>query len=215
MNGLPDEISLVNAALARFGGGVIASFDEETDLAATCVALYPTLVDAVLSRHDWKHLVKTSKLQRLADAPENGFLYAYLPPADAFTAPRRLLERLRPACVLRDYVMEGLAICCDAADVWGAYGRRLSPDQWTPALRLAMIPAIAADLCVAVCDDKDMAAMLRQEAFGPPQMQGRGGLFAQAIDADHAAAPGQPALLAGPSPLSGYSAYPVDWMRGR
>lgn len=219
MNGLPDEISLVNAALAKFAGGDIGDFEEDTELAGLCVKLYRDVIDAILSRHRWTCLDRTTPLQRLADAPQNGYAYAYSPPADAFSRPRALYRSIKPRAVLRDHVVEGTTVCCDEPAVWGCYGRRLSPDQWPPDLRLLMVSALAAELCVPVCEDKDLAQIFRAEAFGPPQMGGQGGLFGQAITADHAAAtPNPPLFEEGRSPLgpnggpSAFSAYPANWL---
>jgi len=210
MLGTADELDLINAALARLAGGVVLHLDEETSLAALTRRAYDTVTDAVLSRHRWQHLSKTAPLQRLADRPVDGYAYAYQPPADAITPPLALYaDPARRDSALRDYAIEGREIHANVAALWGTFGRRLSPDQWTPALRVTMIAALAAELAVPVCDDRDMAATLRAEAFGPAQMQGTGGLFAQAIQADHAAAPPMPALLAGPQALL---TYPVDWM---
>lgn len=210
MNGLPDELSLVNAALALIGQHAIVSFDEETDLADLCVRLYDTIVDSVLTAHAWQHLQKTQPLQRLAETPVNGWRFAFQAPADALGPPRKLLADPRqPDSPLRRFALEGVTIYADEPALWGLYVRRLSPDQWTPSLRLALTRALAADLCVPVCEDKDLAAQLRADAFGPPQMQGQGGLLAKALAADAAAAPQHAPLLA-----PGFeAALPSDWYR--
>jgi len=185
-NGLPDDVSLCNDALARFGAGSIADFEEDTDLAELCVATYFPTVEAILSEFDWQQLRKTTALQRLADPPANGWRHGFAFPTDAITGPRALLTDPRdPRRPLRAYALEGRSIFCDQDKLWGVFGYRLSPDQWQPALRLAITLAVASALCVPVTHDKDTADNFYIQAFGTPQEQRRGGATGRALVEDH------------------------------
>ncbi|MCA0425414.1 MAG: hypothetical protein LCH61_19235 [Proteobacteria bacterium] len=189
MQPIASDIDVVNAALARIGGGDIMALDEDTELAGVCARIYPVVRDRVLSHHDFQHLRATRKLERVAAelTPPNGYPYAFQRPVEAVSPVRRLLtDPKNPDSLVRDFIIEGALVCCSVTEVWGIYNVMLTPDQWMPDLRDALIVALAADLTVAVCEDKDLAALLHQQAWGSPAMQGRGGLMAKAVASDHA-----------------------------
>lgn len=186
---IEDDVSLCNGALIRFGAGVIADFEEESELALICNEIYFSVVDAILEDYDWQLLRQTKALEKLADPPINGWKYAYSFPNGAIGGVITLFPKTgRPERPLRRFAVEGRTIYADVDGLRGVFKFRLSSDQWTATMRNAVKTAVAAALCIPVSHHIELADKLEVEAFGPKQENRRGGLIGRAIAADHAQA---------------------------
>ena len=185
-----DDLAIANKALAVFAGGSITGFDEGTPLANTCAAIVPRIIDRCLIAQGWKMNLVTRQLERIAfttedPLPPNGFAYGYAFPANALRGPFRVSRhRDIRAGAFREWSREGRRIFTDAEEVFATFLLRLSPDQWGPTFLDFCITAVAAELVVPVCDDKDHAAELFTKAWGTPREGGRGGLAAKVLDED-------------------------------
>lgn len=201
-----DHLKVMNNALARIGAGAIMAEDEDTDLAHQVVAVYYDRLDALLAAHPWTWAAKTYKLDRLAETVENdfdaatekfmnGWRYGFKLPGNRIGDPRRILDDpRRPESPLRNFLIEGGELYAERDAVWATVTVRADPAVWHPSFRLAFTTILAAELCVPVTHDADLAAELRANAEGSPQESGRGGLIGRAFAADAAAAPAKAPL---------------------
>lgn len=183
------DLQIANNALARIGEGSIASFDEESPLARQVSAIYRDRIDVLFS-WPWNFSRRTYKLQRMDETPDNGWKYAFALPSERLSPPRTVLRDPRqPKNPFRDYAVEGGNLYADIAELWATVSVRVDPSLWPPSFRILATVAAAADLCVPVTHDKDLADQLRGEAYGLPSEGGRGGLMARAIADDIATSP--------------------------
>lgn len=197
---LDSHLKVMNAALARIAGGQIMAEDEDTELAAQVIAIYYARLDAVLGMHDWSFAGKTFKLDAVPkdadhdyDATDKkfitGWLHAFLMPGTRLSLPRRLLvDPRRPDSPLRDFSIEQNVVYADHEKLYGTFTVRADPIAWKKDFALGIKAIVAADLCVPVTHDSNLAATIRTEAEGTPQEQGRGGLIGRALAADAAGA---------------------------
>ncbi len=189
-----DDRTIINNALARIGAPNIGSLSEDTSLCAQAKAVYYDRIDALLGIYDWSFNGQTFKLDRLDETPQNGFQFAYgLPGGKLSNVPRSVMSDplssdtgfpLRASDRLRDFKIEADRLLCNNEQVWAVFAVRAVPSSWPGYFRLAATVAVAADLCVPVSHDADLAARLDVQAFGTPEMQGRGGLVGLAIGKD-------------------------------
>jgi hypothetical protein len=192
-----DDVTICNRALTRIGGGQITSFDEDTDLARLCVAIYDDLVEGAFTLYHWKWPRRTRALDRLSETPANGMLYAFGFPAGALSQPLKVLDSPRDANrPFRDFTMEGREIYANRDTLWASFIFRISPDQWPPVFRLGVTTWLASALAIPVSQDVNMKASLEAEAIGSPSEQGRGGIIGRAIAIDGATSGGEAPLLA-------------------
>lgn len=191
------DITIINRALARIGGGAITSTDEDTELAASVMAVYPDVVDVAHAAYPWKWARRTAKLDQLAVTPINGFSKAYGFPADALGQPLKLSDR--PNCAdnpLRRFSVEGRTVYANCDAVYGAFVMRIAPSDWPPSFRLAVTVWLSAEFCVPVTHDANLADALRKTAIGAPSEEMRGGLLGRAIALDVSSGGGVAPLLA-------------------
>lgn len=199
-----EPVDIVNRALARFGGGEIMDLEEDGDLQRQAQMIYDTEVEYALGRHPWRFATQSFKLDRLAHVPVTGYAYAYALPGTRLGYPHAVYDSVRsPDRGLSDYWYENDELHCNASEVWVRCVVQVAPTVWPPEFRKAMIVAIAAGLCVPVSHDLNLAASLRQEAYGSPAQDGTGGLMGQAIAKEAALSP----------PRAGYGSDPLTSAR--
>lgn len=186
------DVDVINRALGRIGAGVIQARDEDTDLAAQVKAVYDDTVDNAFASYQWKWARRTRALDALAPpapvAPAtigtfNGWPAAFAFPADALSQPLGLY-RSWPSETLRHFAVEGRTVYAREQVLFGTFILRQAPDQWPPGFRAAVATWLAAELCIPVTHDKDLAEQLMQAAVGAPSEGMRGGLMGRAIAFD-------------------------------
>jgi hypothetical protein len=79
---MASKVEIMNMASLELGDEIIMSEDEDTKIARTMKALWPTTVKECLEDHTWGFAKKRATLAQLTAAPEHGYAYAYQLPAD-------------------------------------------------------------------------------------------------------------------------------------
>lgn len=192
------HLDTINAALSVIGGGDIMAEDEDTELAGKVVPLYYARLNAVLAMHAWSFAGKIYKLDAVPmDAAHdyvaadnkfmNGWRFAFAMPGTRVGLPRKVLtDPRRPDDPLRDFFVEQDVIYADRETLYASFTVQVAPSVWKPDFYLALQTLVAADFCIPVSHDKDLAASLAVKGEGTNQEQGRGGLIGRAIGADAA-----------------------------
>lgn len=203
-----DDVTIINRMLARIGSSPIGAIDEDTDKCRQCVAVYYDRRDQLLSRYQWRFNGVTRKLDQAAETAENGFdttisrfmngwRYAFDLPGTRLGPPRKVLSDPRdPNRPLRNCLIEGNRIYADVKPLWATCGEAIDPENWPAWFRLPMIVLGAADLCVPIAHDKNLADDLYVRGEGTPSEKGLGGMVGLAIAADISGAPPAAPLLA-------------------
>lgn len=75
-------VDIVNSALAKVGEDPITSLDEDRHAARVARTQYPLHRDKLLRLYNWRFAMRRAVLAPLAGAPEFGFRYKFLLPAD-------------------------------------------------------------------------------------------------------------------------------------
>jgi hypothetical protein len=177
-----DLVTIANRALARLGAGMLSSLDEETDLARSVSSVLADTIDMLVARHQWNFARRTVRLDEAGPAEDRlGWRHAYQLPERLHACIKVLRDPRAPDHPERRFAIEGRMLYCDASPVWATFIVATDPELWPPAFRTAVIVAVAAALAVPVTGDIRLHQHLHEEAFGAPQMMGRGGLFAEAI----------------------------------
>lgn len=184
------DIEIANAALAMIGSPAITGFDDETALARKVNAVFVDLVESCLEAHGWTFSITTVELQRLAEAPLNGYAYAFAMPPARIGQNLVIRETLRSRVPLRDYKVAGGNLYSDATRLWATYRTRPEAALWSPTFRRFVTTALAAELCVPVSHDANLAEQLEAKAWGAASENRRGGLFQKAMAADLYGNPG-------------------------
>jgi hypothetical protein len=100
---------------------------------------------------------------------------------NAFRYCRAFTSALTAFCAAKIY--------CDDTQLFAQLLIDQHPERWSGAFRHAFTKALAGELALALADDKQVGAGLKEEAFGPGSMNFRAGLMGAAIFADQRTAP--------------------------
>lgn len=198
------DVTVCNLAIAPSSGDKIDSLDEESPLAVFCADNYPHLRDTLLAKYRWSFANQIGLLAQLAPAQgEIGPLAKkFAKPADLQGAVHAWRDRADPEGATRRFVLEANdAFWCDQSPVYVEYTAVRTEAQWPSWFRHLVVTAFASDVA-AFCQRMTLSREKRVEAFGTPQENGEGGLYAQARNEDARMAP-QRQLVGGvdPGPL--------------
>ena len=173
------DIDVCNSGLAAFGGGEITAFDESSDLAAICANRYPRIRNYLLSIHPWRFTSGKRQLNLSGEVtPENEWTNAHVLPTSNLSGPWAVFGNGSSKPV-HDYEVYGNYIYSDYDTIIIDYSKQADEAFWPDWFVEFASVVVGAKLAVPVADKGSIAADLFVEAFGPPGMQGRGGMFAE------------------------------------
>jgi len=180
------DLSICSDALILLGASPISSFTEGTDISQACNRLYPDLRDTILSTYNWSWTTEKVQLARLASAPTNEWRYAYQLPGDMLSGVIAVFETNSILARPTRYGWEvyGDQLYTNMETVYIDYQSTIAeskmPNYFVRLLRTAM----ASELALVVTDQASKAEYFRNQAFGSPAENGRGGLLREAMNID-------------------------------
>lgn len=78
------KVSICNAALIDLGADTIMTLTQDSESARACNAVFDTLLDQILTAHNWNCAKHKQALAQSATAPLFGYEYAYALPTDPY-----------------------------------------------------------------------------------------------------------------------------------
>jgi hypothetical protein len=173
-------VSLCNQALRLLGEAAISSFDEGSDLAATCNTLWQDTTRGLLAAYPWRFTLRKAQLSRRAEAPANEWPYAHaLPPG--MLVLRQLFNTASPGgSPVLEYERFGDDVYSRQVALWADYQVETDPGTWPPAFVLLARYALAADFAMAVTGSATSAQLWFARAYGTPGENLNGGQMAVA-----------------------------------
>jgi hypothetical protein len=184
-------VILCNEALRLLGEFGVTSFEEGTDLAQSCNAIYDTTRRLLLTSHPWRFTLAKERLARLDETPASEWAYLHAAPA-GMLALRALYPAAQPgAAPVRAYEIYGARILSHSEDLWADYQLDSNPDTWPAYFRQLARCALAADLAMAVGAGPGAADLMHRRAFGSPSEMMNGGLMGLARRMDSQQQPPQ------------------------
>lgn len=188
-----DKLTFCNQAAGLIGADPIDALDEDTPGAQAISLLYDSLLEWCMGLRDggWTFGKATRQCSQRSDVtPLSGWSKVYALPADRIGPPVKLAPSADwPRQKFTEYSIEGNDVHCNETALYALVPILPEPPAMHPAFRRAFMVGLAADLYFALASDKDGRDRLRAEAFGPPSMNGLGGLMATAIQIDRASEP--------------------------
>ncbi len=153
---MPSQLSIINLALTRLGQANIGSLEEVSTEASTAMAIYDTVLRAVLQDHAWAFNTKREALTLLdEDAYGTGFSLVYAIPEDCLQIYEIWNEN---SCAQRvPFIEENGKIYTNkynAILVYGAYENL--PEKYSPLFIDAFAYRLAAELSIPLSQRSSM-----------------------------------------------------------
>ena len=151
-----DEVGIGNMALTLLGEEPIGSFDELNKPARFLKQHFENVRDFVLRQHCWSCATRRASLALSATPPEWGF-------ANAFTLPTGYLRLVEIEDNKGEYTIEEDKILSDEGSMKIVYIFRLTDvAKMDPLLQQAIAALLAAELAVAIAQNRDLMKTLFQ-----------------------------------------------------
>lgn len=185
------DIALCNEALRMLGEFGVASFEEGTDLAQSCNAIYDTTRRLLLTTHPWRFTLAKQRLARLDETPDSEWRYMHAQPPGMLALRALFPSGAAGAAPMRQYEIYGARILSHSLDLWADYQVESDPDAWPPYFRALARTALASEFAMAVGAGMSAADLLHRRAYGGPSELMNGGLMALARRMDSQQQPPQ------------------------
>jgi hypothetical protein len=185
------DIRFANAALAKFGGGAIATMADVAPPGPKVRLIYQVVADELFS-YPWTFCKITTPLERVVDeAPGSdgmlmaGWRYAHALPVDRLAPPVKYLRDPRfEDCPVQRFAVQNELVYSDDEKLWAVVLVRPDESVWPPYFRTAFIGCLAANLVMPVSGNSGMFDKLDLIAYGSPSENRKGGLVGRAMQAD-------------------------------
>jgi len=179
------SISICSRALVSLGAKPISSFlAAEGDTATICANVYPGLKAGIMSRYQWRFLMKKKQLTRDSVAPVGEWRYSYVIPGDAIGLPNAIFSSPFDRISEGQFEVFGRRVYCNFEAVIMDYTSDLKEDAWPPFFTDLMVKCLCAEIAFAVTDQQGVADNWTLRAYGSPSEGGVGGAMGDAMTLD-------------------------------
>lgn len=184
------KFDLCSQATALLGLGSIQSFSGGSKEAIAGL-LFDTQFLALVESYPWGFCkVLSTALNRLSDAPASQWTYQYQLPSDldgiAWAVYTEATIDARP---FKDWERIGNTIATNATAVYIKYAAVPEVAAMPKYFHLLVITALASIFAMPMKESGEMADAYHKRAFGTPEQNGKGGLWAMATAADARGSP--------------------------
>lgn len=180
------DVSICSDALVLLGASPISSFTEGTDAALVCQRLYPDIRDSLLSTYVWSWSLTKTQLSRLSTAPTNEWQYAYQLPGDMLSGVIAVFETNGTTERPRRYGWEiyGDELYTNMETVYIDYQQTVVESKMPNYFVRLLRTALASELAIVITDQASKSEFFRNDAYGNPGENGRGGMMRAAMNID-------------------------------
>jgi hypothetical protein len=152
-------VSLCSNALLMLGAGTITSFDEGTDKANVCAALYPDMVATLIASYPWRFSLRKIRLARETAVPVNEWQYQFTVPPDSLCIRACFTSGTPGAVPIREYEIFENVICANAAELWAQYQFRPDESRFPVYFRQALQVSLAAVFAKPITEETEIAEL--------------------------------------------------------
>jgi hypothetical protein len=178
-------LSVCSDALLMLGAKPISSFNEGTDEASVCDALYPNIRDQALMVYPWSFTFKKVQLARLNTIPTNEYKYEYQMPSDRLGAPRAVYDSPSVgAHTVTNYRIMGAKLLTNEESVYVDYQYPVTESEMPVWFVQLLKYLVAWHISIPITDQVDKAQYWQSVAVGAPSENGRGGYMRTAMNID-------------------------------
>ena len=159
---MADETSICNLALAKLGISPIMALTDQSKQAQFCSRFYAQTRDEVLQGHRWNFAMRRAALNRLSDAPQSEWDFAYQLPVDCLRVVQ--LNGYEPTERFGEFSVEADQLLTNAEEANVRYiGRVEDGAFYHPLFVHALATMLASRLAGPLTGSRNMPQELLQE----------------------------------------------------
>jgi hypothetical protein len=178
-------LSICSDSLLMLGAKPISSFNEGTDEASVCDALYPNIRDQALMIYPWSFSFKKVQLARLVTTPTNEFKYEYQMPSDRIGAPRAVYNsNAVDTYPIQAYRIMGSKLLTNEESIYVDYQYSVTESE-LPVWFVQLLKYLTAwHISIPITDQTEKAQYWQSVAVGSPGENNRGGYMRTCMNID-------------------------------
>jgi hypothetical protein len=186
------DVGICNEALALLGSKTITALSDDSDKARSCSLLYASTLVQLLGQRTWRFTMRKVQLAQVVTDPINEWTYSYQLPTAMMGGPKQVFNSVSAGVkpTMNFQIYEDKLFSDDEVVVID-YQIEPTPSKFPVTFRSLLVTALASALAPSITEQPDLAEFYDVKAFGYPQDQRRGGLFAVAAQADAASKPSE------------------------
>lgn len=189
------DISIVSQAMGLIRANPISSFSEGSNEAEVSALFYDTFVQDILTRYPWSFATVKRRLNQDSATPLNEYRYSHILPGECLRLWSLFPSASVGADTIKDYDIQGpdggRRVFSNYPNLWADYTVYTDEGNWPGYFVQFAIHAFAALVAKPITDQDDIAARLKQDAWGTPSENEQGGKFAVAAKLDAMQKPGE------------------------
>lgn len=172
------DIQICSNALLRLGAQPIQSFNDGTDIATFCKAIYEQKKIYLFSTFPWSFTMKFIQLSQKTLDPVAQWKYQYSLPADRVSSGMAAVYTTDSinASPINCYTIIGDALMTNEKEIWIRYQYNAHETLWPEYFTELMINVMRAELAQLVTDNTQLYQEIKLEVYGTPSEGGFGGL---------------------------------------
>lgn len=186
-----DKLEIVNRAMLRIGADPLEDLEDETLGGQAADLVYDSVVEFALGIYVFSFARKMAQLSELSTAtPLTGFTRVFDLPAERLGPPLRVTDSITdPNHRFSRYVLQEDTVHADETPLFAEIKFAAAPRHWSGTFRDFAVLAVAAEYALSIGHDKNLRKDMRQNAYGNPSENYRGGALGAAIREDSFATP--------------------------
>lgn len=175
-------VDICQKALTLLGAGEIQSFNDGSDLAKTCSAIYPDLKESALAETHWNFATKKRQLARESDTPVSEWDYQYSLPSDLLLGPHSAFSdaNTKEPIPAEDWEIVDGKLMTDYQTIYVDYTRDVAETEFPAYFTRFLYHAVASEIAKSVTDQTTTAEFYQRKAYGLPSDNQEGGLLSKA-----------------------------------
>lgn len=179
------KIDIANGALIKLRAQTLVTFEDGTPQSDIVKQIYERIIQGCLRSSRWHFAMKKQQLTQLNETPINQWKYSYLLPVDM----------IKLYCVWNSNLTTILSVNCieifgnnriytNEKSLWADYTYRLDESYWPVDFVEFVTAALAAELAMPITGDPSLMQLYWNQAYGNPNENNQGGLYAKAALSD-------------------------------
>jgi hypothetical protein len=186
-----NKLEIVNRAMLRIGADPLQDLEDETLGGQAADLVYDSVIEFALGVYVFSFARKMVQLSELATAtPLTGYTRVFDLPAERLGPPLRVTDSITdPNHRFSRYQLQGSTVHADETPLFAEIKFAAEPADWSGTFRDFVVLAVAAEYALSIAHDKNLRKELRQNAYGNPSENNRGGALGSAIREDSFATP--------------------------
>lgn len=179
------KIDIANGALIKLRAQTLVTFEDGTPQSDIVKQIYERVIQSCLRSNKWHFAMKKQQLTKLNETPINEWQYSFLLPVDFIKIYSVYTSNESPSLnTICFEIFSNNKLYSNISALWADYIFRIDESYWPVDFVEFATSALAAELAMPITGDTGLMQLYWNQAYGSPNENNQGGLYAKAAQSD-------------------------------